>query len=104
MLAASLAHVSERRIVIGYCVVDADNAALRIFFVVAGPDVNDGPPLRVVIYDAAGERYLPKGDVGGFGNTTSQMIHALFTLDPNMLAPKKAAYVGIEQIKRKAGV
>src|SRR5437762_3050005 len=95
--------VSDTRILRGYSVVDAEGGALRIYFVQVERDAFKSVPPRLVILDAAGERYLPEmSDAGGFGNPTAQLQDAIFTLSPKTLAPSKAAYVGVERMTPQA--
>jgi hypothetical protein len=78
---------------------------LRIFVVEIGPDVHNNLSARVIILDAAGQRYVPRreGEAGGLGNRDTQMFNAIFTLDPKTLPPDKAVYVGVEQRKPRPG-
>jgi hypothetical protein len=86
-------------IVSGYSVVDADGV-LRIYCVRTSPgglEVND-PEYRVVVFDAAGKRYLPERDqAGGMGTQATHVSTAVFSLDPQTLAPGQVAYIAVEQ-------
>ena len=95
---------SEAGIVSGYSHVDADGGGFRIFFVQAGPTPRvDTPAYRLVVFDAAGERYLPKRvQAGGMGNRDTQISNATFALEKDILPPGKAVSVAAEQILPKA--
>ncbi len=88
---------SETILWTGYSVVDADGV-LRIFAARAAvPGILD-PPARVVVFDAAGKRYLPEPEqAGGVGNRGTDLKRNLSSLDPKVLAPDKIAYMGIER-------
>jgi hypothetical protein len=93
----------ENVILSGYSVVDAEGGALRVFVVQAGPGVLDPNEYRLVVFDAAGKRYLPKAtEASALGSTTTKVRNALFTLDPKTLAPGKAEQIGFECIVAKA--
>jgi hypothetical protein len=98
-------HVSENLMLICFSAIEPGNGALQIFLVEIGPDVHNKQPPRVVILNAAGERYLPKveRDTGMLANRDTQMFNAIFTLSPETLAPTKAAYVGVEESTRPRG-
>src|SRR4051812_32443950 len=84
----------QGRILAGYCVVDAEGGALRIFLAQTGPKILEFGRYRLVVLDAAGKRYLPKQhSQGGSKIPEAELSTTLFTLDPKTLPPSKAAYV-----------
>ncbi len=87
----------------GYPIIDAEGGALRIVFSQAGPSSLDGPAYRLVVFDKAGARHLPnRGESGGFKSRGTYLLTAIFTLDPKVLAPGEAAYIGVERMTRAA--
>ncbi len=92
---------SDAGIVSGYSHVDAGSGALRVFFVHAGRDALDIPPIRLVVFDAEGKRYLPeRGQSGGLGSHGTQLSDAIYTLSPKTLPPGKVTRIGIERMAR----
>ena len=85
-------------ILAGYSIIDSDGGPLRIFFTQAGPNALDGSTYRLVVFDEAGGRHLPKqGEVGGLMSQGTHLTTAIFTLTAKELAPDKAAYTGVER-------
>jgi len=82
----------------GYSILDSDGSPLGIVFAQAGPNALDGPAYRLVVFDEAGRRHLPKrGEAGGLVSQGNHLTTAIFTLTPEELAPDKAAYIGMER-------
>jgi hypothetical protein len=89
---------SEDSIVSGYSVVDARSGALQLSLVQAGRGVIDMFSYRPVLFDAAGERYLPSwSDPKSFKSYETELYHAIYILKPNVLEPGKAAYIAVER-------
>lgn len=91
---------SDAGIVSGYSHVDRGGGGLRIFFVQAGPSPRiDAPAYRLVVFDAAGKRFLPRSiESGGQGTRDTKLSNATFVLRPEILPPAKAAYVAAERV------
>ncbi len=94
---------SDAGIVSGYSHVDAGGNGLRVYFVQAGQRQRVDPPAyHLVIFDAAGQRYLPKLEkAGGLGNRDTQLDQATFTLGADVLPPGNAAYIAAERVTSK---
>jgi hypothetical protein len=92
---------SDAGIVSGYAHVDAGSGALRVFLVQAGPSVPDPQTCRLVVFDAAGKRYLlERRAAGGFRSHDTELSNEISTLSPKMLPPDKATHIGIERRAR----
>lgn len=95
-------------LVTGYAHVDAEGGGLRVLIVQAGPPDPkvEFPMSRVVVLDAAGQRYLPGRPGGvissGSFNKQAQTAHSSFLLERDVLPPEKVAYVGVEREALKA--
>ncbi|WP_152051012.1 hypothetical protein [Tautonia marina] len=93
----------EDQVISGFSVVDTNGEVLRIHCIVAGqglPDPN-APEFRVVVFDAAGKRYLPERDeAGGLSNRNTNVRSSVFSLDPRIIAADRIAYIAVEQVKR----
>jgi hypothetical protein len=96
--------VGERgAIVTGYPVVDR-GGMLRVFVVQSGPGAVDSPPHRVVVFSREGARHpLRETDAGGMTNRDTEARHAVFTLDPKVLAADEVAEIAIERVKPGRG-
>ena len=58
----------------------------------------DGSTYRLVVFDEAGGRHLPKrGDVEDLISQGTHLATAIYTLTAKELAPDKAAYIGVER-------
>ena len=96
----------EDEVIVTDSTMDADGG-LRVFFVqmTQGPQMGHFPDLRFVAIDAAGGRHLfSEGRIkheSGDSKGRFAVRHATFTLDPKVLAPDKAAYIGIERLAAK---
>jgi len=99
-------HSGDDSYIVTDSVVDADGG-LRIFFVqvVTGQPTDGFPDLHFVAFDAAGGRYQFKRDsaasMGRLGNGGVSVYSTTFTLDPKVLVPDKAAYIGVERLSAK---
>lgn len=100
----SFGQTSDAGILSGYPHIDAGGGGLRIFFVQAGSGPRVEPPAyRLVVFDAAGQRYLPERvEAGGMGVRDTQLSRAIFLLRPEVLPPGKAAYIAAEQVAPRA--
>jgi hypothetical protein len=91
-------------------VTDA-GGSLRVFFAHAVPGPVPDPPMgpppdfTLVAFDQQGHRYPIKLDNGVSRSQgpdgAFSMWHIAFTLDPKVLAPDRAAYLGIERVPDK---
>jgi thiol-disulfide isomerase/thioredoxin len=83
------------------CVVRIDEGKGGAFEITAGWAIRAGiHDIRVVVFDAEGNRHLPDRD-RRWGGETSEFAMCRFRLDPKKLLPEQVAWVGVEAIQAR---
>lgn len=87
--------------------IDVHDGSVQLSLIQTGPTEPRVPPnIRLVVLDAAGNRYLPQFKVAGTYRTRSEpdktyLSESIFRLDPLVLDPKKVVRVGVEEMVPK---
>jgi hypothetical protein len=90
-------------IVTGFSSVEA-GGVLRVFLVQCGAGALHSTDCRLVVLDRGGGRHVVKADEGGrLKNFDTEVKHAIFTLDPKVVAADKISEIAVERIKLGQG-